>query len=436
MRVAILGGGVSGAAAARFLDEQGVEVDVLEREGRAGGLMRSDRVEGYVFDRAGGHILFSKDEWYREFALGLFEEDELVTNERNTKILIDGRFVHYPFENGLADLDPEDRLRCALGYVEAWIEREKGAPTPDNFGDWILHRFGEGICELFMRPYNEKIWKADLRDLGVDWVDGRVPTAPLEDVLRAAVGQRTEGYRHQMIFHYPRRGGFQEIFERIAAPIRHRIRTGVAVECVERSGTGFKVNGERYDAVISTIPLPILADLVRGLDSTTREAAKALRHRSVTSVLLGVDRESIRPYSWLYLPYERQGPANRITFLSNYSPENAPPGRGSLQAEVTHAGPLKVDRSFLEGLRDALARQNLLRPDEVDVLHAYTNEWAYILFDRDFKRKRRLAVDGFESFGIVPLGRFGRFCYYNSDQCVVAARKTVERLLERQQAGA
>ncbi|MFG0318197.1 MAG: protoporphyrinogen/coproporphyrinogen oxidase [Planctomycetota bacterium JB042] len=435
MKVAILGGGISGAAAARFLMEKGVEVDVLERDETAGGLMRSDVVDGYTFDRSGGHILFSKDEWYKAFVADLFAEDELVASERNTKILYDGRWVHYPFENGIGDLDVEDRLQCVKGYVEAWAAREAGAAAPDNFGDWIVHRFGDGICDRFMRPYNEKIWKSDLREMGTDWVEGRVPIAPLEDILRAAMGVRTEGYTHQMIFHYPRTGGFQEVFERIAAPVRPHLRTGVTVRHIERKGERLDVDGTLYDLVISTIPLPILADVLTGLDSTAKEAAKALRHRSVTSFLLGIDGDHVRPFSWIYLPHAKQGPANRITYLSNYSPENAPAGRGSLQAEVTHDGPLVVDDSFLDAMKGALGTQDLLDPKDVTPLHWHANEWAYILYDRDFTEKRRLAIEGAEAMGVIPLGRFGRFDYHNSDQCVVAAKRTVERILERANAG-
>ncbi|MBI4878968.1 MAG: FAD-dependent oxidoreductase [Planctomycetes bacterium] len=429
MKVAIVGGGVSGAAAARFLAEAGVQVDVFERDALAGGLMRSELVSGYSFDVSGGHILYSTNEWYNSFIAGIFREDELVTSRRNTKILLDGRLVHYPFENGLADLDPEERLRCVVGYIRAWAAREAGARVPDNFHDWIHYRFGEGICRAFMLPYNEKIWKADLRELGVDWVEGRVPAAPLEDVIRSGLGARTEGYTHQIAFRYPLCGGFQTIFDRIAAPIRDRIHTGVAVRRIERRGKRFAVDGNLYDRVISTMPLPELAEVLADWDSAAREAARALQHRSVTSVLFGIDAESVRPISWLYVPHAAQGPCNRVTYLSNYSPRNAPLGRGSIQAEVTHAGPLALDDGFLDGLRQRFHELGLLRRERVDVMHHHCNEWGYILFDRDFTRKRRLAVEGAERSGVLPLGRFGRFDYHNSDQCVVAAKALVERLL-------
>lgn len=429
MRVAVVGGGISGVAAARMLAEAGAEVDIFEKEKKPGGLMRSANVDGYEFDLSGGHILFSKSEWYNSFIDSIFAEDELVATERNTKIVFKDKFVHYPFENGIADLDPDDRLACVKGYVEAWARREAGATVPDNFYDWIQYRLGAGIGEAFMVPYNEKIWKSDLHDMGIDWVEGRVPTAPLEDILRAAMGQRTEGYTHQMLFKYPRTGGFQKVFDRIAEPVSARLHTGVEVARIEKKGDGFSVDGTAFDTVISTIPLPILADILDGLDSAGREAARGLKHRGVTSFLYGIDGESVLPYSWLYLPHKEQGPANRVTYLSNYSPQNAPEGYGSIQAEVTHDGPLHVDQAYLHDLRDALGRVGLLDPKKVTVMDHFANEWAYILYDQDFTAKRRLAIDSVEKVGVYPLGRFGRFDYFNSDQCVVAAKEMVERIL-------
>jgi len=429
LKVAIVGGGISGVAAARLLAEKGATVDVFEAEKEAGGLCRSDVVSGYAFDRAGGHIMFTKSDWCRSFWHSLFAKDELVSSIRNTKILYRGRYVHYPFENGLGDLEPEERLRCLRGYIDAWVARKDGAPVPDNFQAWVRYRMGDAIADGFMDPYNEKIWKVDLRDLGIDWVEGRVPEAPLDDVLRAAMGQRVEGYTHQLNFQYPRRGGFQTLFERILDPVRTRLHREHRVARIEKRGDQFLVDGAPYDRVISTIPLPILADVLVGWDSVNREAAKALRHRAVTSILFGIDAASVQPYSWLYLPHAEQGPANRVTYLSLYSPENAPTGRGSIQAEVTHDGPLPISAEWLSRLADVLAAQGLFRRDSVDLTHHFTNEWAYILFDRDFTKKRQLAIEGAEKLGVIPLGRFGRFDYFNSDQCLVSAKQCVDRML-------
>ncbi len=47
--------------------------------------------------------------------------------------------------------------------------------------------------------------------MSLDWVEGRVPKPPIEDVIKAAVGVETEGYTHQLHFYYPSTGGVESI---------------------------------------------------------------------------------------------------------------------------------------------------------------------------------------------------------------------------------
>ena len=60
MEIAIIGAGISGTTIARLLAADGHAVTVIEASDRAGGLCKSREVDGFVFDDAGGHILFSK----------------------------------------------------------------------------------------------------------------------------------------------------------------------------------------------------------------------------------------------------------------------------------------------------------------------------------------------------------------------------------------
>jgi hypothetical protein len=68
-----------------------------------------------------------------------------------------------------------------------------------------------------MLPYNEKIWCVDLSTVSSEWCHGRVPEAPLDDVIKGALGFDSEGYTHQLAFYYPRRGGSKHLFTRSRA---------------------------------------------------------------------------------------------------------------------------------------------------------------------------------------------------------------------------
>ena len=435
MKIAILGAGVSGLSLARFLVQGGVDQDSLtlfEAAPVVGGLCRSKTVDGFTYDVAGGHILFSKDaaamQWMKDEAGG---DAAFVRRDRNTKIRFGDRWVHYPFENGIGDLPKDANFDCLAGYVKAWHARQtSGSDAPGDFGAWVRWRFGDGIADHFMDPYNEKIWKRPLDQITSGWVAGRVPDAPIEDVLRAAVGIRTEGYTHQAIFDYPEAGGFQPITDGIGSTLADRVRLSTPVTEVVKHGEGWQVNGEDFDRVVSTLPLDKLPDVVRDVPADVVDAMRTLEHNAMVCILVALDRPEHPDLSWIYLPHADQGPANRVTYMSNYSPGNAPEGKTSLMAEVTW--PMHTPFPGEELERDVLAgfvNAGLIDGGEVLFTDRSTVSHAYVVFDHEYDRRRGAALGWLEEQGIVPLGRFGRYEYDNSDQCVIKARELAARML-------
>ncbi len=443
MKTAILGAGISGLSLARALVEGGLDaadVHLFESASEVGGLCRSKTVDGFTYDVAGGHILYGKDKdtirWMKDCAGG---EDAFVTRDRNTRIRFEDRWVRYPFENGLGDLPKQANFDCLKGYVEAWHARQlPGAPTaPPEFGKWVQWRFGDGIAKHFMDPYNAKIWKRDLDFLTSDWVAGRVPDAPVEDVLKASIGIETEGYTHQAIFWYPLEGGFQAISDGIGSAVLDRVRLSTPVREVARTADGWRVNGEDFDRVVSTLALTDLPDLLVECPDEVRHAMRTLEYNGLVSYLVALDRPEHPNLSWIYLPHEVQGPANRVTYMSNYSPRMAPEGKTSFLCEVTTrgaAGPPdgELERQVVEGMAHAglLSKDEVLFTDHVAVRHAY------VVFDAQYHARRDAIFSWMESQDLIPLGRFGRFEYDNSDLCVKKARELATRMLDEAQRGA
>lgn len=437
MKIAILGAGVSGLALARTLLEGGhprEDVTLFEAASFIGGLCQSKTVDGYTYDVTGGHILFSKDagamQWMKDCTGG---DDAFVQRDRNTKIRFEDRWVHYPFENGLGDLPEQANFDCLSGYVKAWHRREVDQSTaPADFGTWIQWRFGEGIAKHFMDPYNEKIWKRPLGEITSDWVAGRVPDAPVDDVLRASIGMRTEGYKHQAIFFYPKQGGFQAITDGIGSSVVDRVRLSTPATELARHGEGWRVNGEDFDRVISTLPLNLLPDLVEAMPEGVAQAMRELEYNSMSCFLLALDRAEHPDLSWVYLPHPSQGPANRITYMSNYSPGNAPEGKTSFLCEVTCPGGQPYPGAELEReVRQGLVHAGMLREDEVLFTDRTDTRFAYVVFDHLYASRRATALGWMDESGLVPLGRFGRYEYDNSDQCVIKARALASELLEQ-----
>ena len=191
-----------------------------------------------------------------------------------------------------------------------------------------------------------------------------------------------------------------------------------------------------FDRVVSTLPLTDLPGRCAGMPAEVARAMRELEFNGITCVLVALERAAHPDLSWIYLPHDEQGPTNRVTYMSNYARSLAPEGRTSLLCEVTHPGDAAEPSSELE--REVLAgleRAGLIQSGEVLFTDRSVTRHAYVVFDHGYARRRAAALEWLEQVGIEPLGRFGRFEYDNSDQCVIKARALARRLIERARRG-
>jgi protoporphyrinogen oxidase len=428
VKTAILGGGLTGVTLARLLAARNEEIIVLEAGEKIGGLCQSVQQDGFTFDIGGSHIIFSRDQEVLSFMQEVIEGNR-CERSRNTKIYYKGLYIKYPFENGLFALPKEDLFFCINEFIRTLIAAEKGElREPANFGEWIYNTFGKGIAECYMVPYNEKIWNYPVRLMSAHWVEGRVPRPPVEDVIRSAIGIETEGYTHQSVFSYPLDGGIESLVQAIAEPVKDRIITGFKVDSVKKTGASWTISdGKRTvtaDRCISTIPLQHLVPSLEGVPEEVRKAVKDLRYNSLVTVTLGIKGE-VPPLSWLYIPENAAGPENRISFPSNYSPHTAPPGHGSILAEITFNNGDDIskmsDPQVIDHITGSLAKMGIISPSSVVSRGVYKKEFAYVVYDIRYQKNIKIIRDYFNQIGLSLVGRFSQFEYLNMDGCIRSA---------------
>ena len=206
MKITILGGGLSALSLAYFLQDRAEieQIDILEQAQKVGGLCRTYNKNGIEYD-VGPHIIFSKDKEILDWMNNLLGENK-EEHRRSNRILYKNRFVQYPFENDLSKLPKEDKDYCVNGFMHNPYEDYDA----ENMLQFFLKTFGEGITNLYLRPYNEKIWKFDPSLMDTQMVN-RIPKPPKEDILRSASGETVDGYTHQLYFTYPKQGGTEAL---------------------------------------------------------------------------------------------------------------------------------------------------------------------------------------------------------------------------------
>lgn len=426
--IGIIGAGPSGLAINLFLNQP---AEILESNNFVGGHASSFFADGFTFDY-GPHILFSRDQAILAFIIATLGANVSLC-KRNNKIAFKDRIIKYPFENDLASLPLDDNYECIRGFMFNSY-KEKFA-QPRNMHEWFLKTFGEGICTRYLFPYNEKVWNIPVEQLSMSLAD-RIPNPPAEDILKSALGYSTEGYLHQLYYHYPKTGGYQAICEawKKNANIIYQCKVDKIqfvdgkIRLIDTQG-----NAREYQHVISTMPVhEIIHQLEFDVPEHIQHAVEKLIVNPMFVVSFGVRGMDVNQYTAVYFP-EAEFWVNRISYPCTFSAGNGPVDHWSLQAEITCAKDSAIwqtsDADILAHVKQGLQQRKLLPSDEEIVLMRVDRiERSYVVYDTHYENNVSQVRQWFSSIGIHLLGRFGYFEYINVDMAVDRAIKLAVEL--------
>jgi protoporphyrinogen oxidase len=411
MATVILGGGLAGLSLASLLKDESV---ILEAESRPGGLCRSFELDGVHYD-IGPHIIFSKDQAALDFLTGLAATQKIC---RSNKIFHKGRFIKYPFENELSALEPAERDYCLKGFLNN-PDRQRPA---QNMLEYYRKIFGAGIVELYLQPYNEKIWKFDPALMDLQMVE-RIPRPPDADIIRSAKGENTEGYLHQLYFNYPETGGICSLISGLAARLggKCKIHTGARIQKILRTPLGWRV--ETASGVLAAqrlVNCMPLHELFKYLDAPPDiiSALHALQYNSIHIVALHYKKDAIGSnfavnFADKSIIFHR---LSKLGFLgANYRP-----AEGSvLLAEITFRPgvfPAELKSEEIKpAVCDGLHRLGLADRDDLLSWQLRTFKYAYVIYDLSHRKNARQILEYLHNCGIDCCGRFAEFEYLNMD---------------------
>ena len=427
----ILGGGLAGLSAALELGPR--PWTLVEREERPGGLCKTDRRDGFSFDRT-GHWLHLRDPGIRALVEGLLG-DNLTSISRAAAIRAQGTYVPYPYQTNFGVLpDREVVAENLAGYVAAVLGPEGAAlraREPRTFEEFILRHLGTGIARHFMVPYNTKLWTVPPGELSAAWTGRFVPRPPLGQVIRGALGLSTEPEGYNATFLYPREGGIEALPRALAArldPARLRCgRAPVAIDLAQRVVTLDDGTTLPFAGLVSTIALP---ELVRLLGAAApvevREASALLRAATVTYVNVAA-RGSPPPFHWIYFP-EAEVPFYRVGSASAAHAPLAPAGHRSFYVEFSHTGGLDPRRAEVDAVAGLLACGLLGSADELLFAEAHEIPGAYVIYDEAHGPAKATVLGWLSSVGIESCGRYGAWEYSSMEDALLGGRAAARAL--------
>ncbi|CEM02549.1 unnamed protein product [Vitrella brassicaformis CCMP3155] len=424
-RIVIVGAGPTGLGAATRLSELQYDNWVLfDSYDEAGGLAYTYKdPQGFLWD-VGGHVIFSHYKYFDDVLDQAVAEYN--THERESWVWMRGKFIPYPLQNNIGRLPPQDLEKCLHGLVE--IQNATYDAPPKNFEEWLMRKMGKGIYDVFLGPYNFKVWAHYPKDMNVEWMGERVAPVDLKKILSNVVHQRDDiGWGPNATFRYPKYGGTGAIWKGVADKLpQEKLRFKKTVKSVDaRKKVLVFSDGsvEKYDALVSTMQLDTLCTLTQGL-SGKGLAHKAPDFRYSTSHIIGLGIKGqppahLKSKAWMYFP-EDDAPFYRCTVLSNYSEHMVPqPGKQwSLMFEVAQSAfkPVNKDTLVDEVIAGAKSTKLISESDEIVSRH-------HMIFDHGyptpFYGRDQLCKPIFEELerhDIYSRGRFGAWKYEVSNQ--------------------
>jgi protoporphyrinogen oxidase len=189
----VVGAGVTGLSFANFLRHEvaargraAPDIAILEADHEPGGYCKTVVRDGFVWDYSGHFFHFKHPEieaWLRARMPG----QDIRTVEKRSFIRYAGRDIDFPFQKNIHQLPQEDFIDCLVELYFRGEGRGEGADAeaaPRSFQDMLYRRFGRGIAERFLIPYNEKLYACDLDRLDVDAMGRFFPHADIADIIR------------------------------------------------------------------------------------------------------------------------------------------------------------------------------------------------------------------------------------------------------------
>jgi protoporphyrinogen oxidase len=440
-KIVIIGAGPTGLGAAYRLNELGYDNWVLyEKSDEVGGHSTSHvDGHGFVWDE-GGHVIFSHYPYFDNLIDKMLGKEVHERIRESWIVQGDDSWVPYPFQSNLRYLPKDVQVKCLLGAAKA--AANGGGRDANNFRDWTLGTFGEGIAEAFMFPYNSKVWTTPLEQMSKSWIADRVAVVDFKRLLENVLYERDDvGWGPNSKFKFPLHGGTGQIYRRMAEQFPAKIHSGkklAEVDVVRRRVSFEDGSGDSYDVLISTAPLDLLAHMIRPVDEKLREAAAGLEHNNLLVLGLGLKKKIETGRCWIYFT-DSAMPCYRATYFSHYSPNNVPGGDtekySSLMCEMSfRVGETPDPERVLDQVIDGLIRAKMLEEsDRQRVVSRYHRVIAYSYPIPTLGRDRALEIlqPALLEKGIYSRGRFGAWRYEigNMDHSVLMGVEAVNNIV-------
>jgi protoporphyrinogen oxidase len=451
----IIGAGLSGLRIGQLLASKGNRVEVFEKDDRVGGLMQTERKNGFLFD-IGPHIFFKDyaDE-YRNF-IG----DDL----HNLQVLYGVGFNRRDIISPIRPLNLLSNLGLGKGAPLVWdvlqhklLQQKRSAGLLKNAEEWVITNFGRQVYKYFFKDYIPKVMGQPASCITAEWGTERHKFYKEHNLW-----QKSAKFLLDFMINKENRGGFlnvyypeegaQQVPDALCQVIKQQdgkvnLDTSVQRIIVQKGrvthlqilkdGVEEEISIDDTDTVINTMPITdlfaALQDANISIDNLKRKSGQ-LQFRSLYLFNFIIRKEQLKDKAQIYFP-EKKYIFKRVYEPKNLLLEPAPSGQCAICVEVCFndddaVGKMDESEIFaevMEGLRD------FYRIRDEDVIEMWVKKvpYAYSIYEIGYREKlQELAAYLMGIGNLISFGRQGTFRYNHMTNRVMDSCQVLMQFFE------
>ena len=393
--VAVIGGGIAGLAATYELQRRSVKVLLIEASERLGGVIHTDRFDGWVIDGGPDALLTQK-----RAAIALCGElgltDRLVSTltPRTAYVLRGGRlhpitegsFLGFPVRaralaaSPLFSVGGKVRMACEVIIPRSDDDQD------ESIASFVRRRFGQEAVDYLAEPLLAGIHAGDVERLSIRALFPRLVDAEQQSgsIIRAFRALRMRPSAQGAFVSLP--GGIGELVDALAGSIPpETVMTGARITDLRHAGT-FLLETPRGTmgarAVILAVPAYTAGGILRGVHTGLAALCEEISYASTATVAFGYSRDQIaHPMrgSGFVVPRIERSPLLAATWVTSKWPHRAPEGHVLLRAFLGGGrDPHRLDQTddeLIQLAREALSEvMGISGPPLFSRLFRWTNQ--------------------------------------------------------------
>lgn len=410
----IIGSGVTGLSFANFIDSD--DYLILEKDDSPGGYCKTIKKEGFVWDYSGHFFHFRNKEIEKYLLDRMGKEEEVLKVEKTTKIHFKNQYIDFPFQKNIHQLPKEDFIEC---LYDVFNKKEK--ETYNNFEDMLYGKFGKGITEKFLKPYNQKLYACKLDQLDIDAMGRFFPYTTTKEIIDNFYPTKTtDSYNNT--FTYPTNGAIQYINALLKEVDETKIRYNSEASNINLEEKFVLVNNKKiyFDHLISSIPFNKLEKVIDNNDVSS----EGLSCNKVLVFNLGFDKKGAKDIHWCYYP-ENEFEFYRIGYYDNINNSD----RMSLYVEVglKENEVVEVEKIKTKVLND-LRKANVVSDQKLVASHSVIMNPAYVHITKESINYVGTKKTEWELKGFHSVGRYGAWKYCSIEDNIIEAKDLASKL--------